>query len=48
MFSDSCQQAGEWKDFMDDMKKQDVVSGLVISEEVIAAIALNAARMSRV
>ena len=44
MFSDSCQQAGEWKDFMDDMKKQDVVSGLVISEEVIAAIALNAAK----
>ena len=29
---------------MDDMKKQDVVSGLVISEEVIAAIALNAAK----
>lgn len=29
---------------MDDLNKQDVVSGLVISEEVIAAIALNAAK----
>lgn len=29
---------------MDDLNKQDVISGLVISEEVIAAIALNAAK----
>lgn len=29
---------------MDDFNKQDVISGLVISEEVIAAIALNAAK----
>ena len=35
---------GEWKEPMADLNKQDVVSGLVISEEVIAAIALNAAK----